>query len=368
VICVSGKLWETIELRNSIMTIAEEIAPIFKSATLEMFGFKARYISVKNVEFESQNLGFCLQYQTEIEFLSDQGSWFKTIMIRYFATEDELEHELKLYNILDLNCLKFPNINPAPLIMVNKTNNYIVMDLLNDKEIEDLNLSESNRDFLLGTLYAIIHGGKSYSLDTYEIIELVKYGIHDLDLDPRKRDKLIEKVDKYKKLVSATVYGYHSSTVVNASIFRFRQIISDENLSEKEITYQTAFEVTILPNQSQEQYSDRMLDVALLFSDEGFQEFKVTNTISKTKARILHFLRAYGLIHKKLSKNQLEKLYPLGFPLDLYIILVLYMSGVKELNETDIENIKNQLKVKLLEFFEFILVNHPFQMYGETEI
>ena len=350
------------------MTIAEDIAPIFKSQTTEMFGFKARYISVKNVEFKAQNLGFCQQYNTEIEFLSDQGSWFKNVIVRYFNSEDEVEHELKLFNILELNCLKFPNISPSPLIIVNKNQHYVVYDLLNDKKLQDLDLSVKYQDFLMGTVYAITHGGKSYELDIYEIIELVKYGVNDLTANIKTKLRFLEKVDHYKKLVSASKYGYLVSTQPNPKNFRFRYLISEQSLSEKEISYQNAFEVTILPTQSQEKVSDRMLDVGLLFADDGFKEFQRTGKVRKTKTRILHFLRAYSIIHKKISSVSLVQLYPLGYPLDLYMILVVYLSGVNQLNALQDDNDKQTLIIEFLKYFEFVLMTHPFQMYRETDI
>jgi len=363
---MTEKLWQTIAIRNSIMTIAEEIAPIFKSQTMEMFGFKARYISVKNVEFEAENLGFCQQYNTEIEFLSDQGSWFKNVIVRYFNSEEEVERELNLFQILELNCLKFANTNPTPLITANKQERYVVFDLLNDKKFEDLNLTVKYQDFLLGTLYSIIHGGKSYELDIYEILELVKYGINDFMTNRERKVDLLKKVDGYKNLISATKYGYLTSTLPNPKIFRFRYLISEESLSERDISYQNAFEVTILPNQSQEKYSDRMLDIGLLFADDGFKEFKTTANIKQTKARILHFLRAYRIIHKKISKVTMEEIYPLGYPLDLYMILVVYLSGVNQLNEMKDAKNKETLVLELLNYFDFILTTHPFQMYGDT--
>ncbi len=355
------KIWNTISSRNDLMEVAEEIGNHFKSKIKDSNGVPARYISVKNIDFNFSDTIDGVEAIVEIDYLSDQGDSRVSILFKQFKNQELLQDELSRYADLEAKCMRFIDIDVLPLIKIDKKNNYVIYELINGYTVKQLSLSNEILYFLLGKIYGVIHGSTCTELPESKIREYFVFLLTNLPFTDEEKDSIITLLDKeYFSYYSSNFAACNISSSINENNILI--VPKVKNITIEGIKKGDALSVYIIPNPSENLIQDRLIDIAILFNDMVFDEFYYSGKVELTKREIRQFLRGYASIMKLYNIPSFVEMYPNGFPLNLHFMAVAWLneaSKAKYLAYSDVEN------KETLMYTYYMLTQDPFEEFYE---
>ncbi len=338
---VANQLWTEVATKSFVMEIIEEIAHIFIGKDTE--GGKTRYISVQDVVFEGKQINDVLHIEASAKLLSDQGSWNQPMILRIHKNLSRFNSERRLYDVLVDRTSKFEDIHPTKLIYLNPQQLLMVYESIASDLL--LNLDPLLIDFSLGRIASVMHGKdvNNYRVENLinNIIYILEYLPFPEDISKSLKELLTQKAEK----VPFTQSAFLPCTAFTPSLLKIKYRTSNpSSIDLFTVAKGKGFDTYIPMGVVDEDFHDRFEDIANFYAIDAFEEYIRTGKIEETKERIERFLTGYNMISQNSFHLELEKFYPVGYILDLQLILSIWLQEVSSINisNPDYERI-NQL-------------------------
>ncbi len=334
-----------IGFRNHLMEIAEDIAPHFKERRTDEHGNPVRYISVQDVHFEKKvDTAQSIEYRVNFDFLSDQGHWNQPVIIKEFSSLELLEEEVLRYNQLKKRCTLFDDIDPYPMISLDRENLQIVYEELEGSSFEELQLTDDEYDIIIGRLAAILQGDTRVSLQDTSLRVLLDYIVKNMPIDDDFHEEFSLLLEPHYYIIPPCHGGYDPCIVFLPEEMKFTRISNSIKTHIPMIT-------------SDGTPTDRMTDVANIYTLDGVTEFSSSGNLDRTQARVKNFFEGYNIVASKMNAPKLEELYPNGITLDLQMFV---SYALMELQLIKHENLSYFTNPEALRYFYYLLQKKPF--------
>ncbi|MHA2250382.1 MAG: hypothetical protein ACXAD7_08465, partial [Candidatus Kariarchaeaceae archaeon] len=272
--------------KNQLMEIAELVAPFFKLRKKDEEGNPARFISVKDVQFNQIVKENHVEFDVTIHLLSDQGGWLQNVIIREFTDSDSFNDELTRYSTLEKRCFQFSNVTLLPMINIDQNNFRIVYEKQKGFTIYQLGLSQRLADFTLGQLAAILQGNEGVNIDQKASMEIFHFLLSHLPFTLEERESIMNLLAPHMDLLSRSNGGYYPCTLFDPYELQFIPLQDKDSITMEAIANKGAILAVLLIQTPENLIIDRMTDVATIFSQRAFNEFRYTGDVLETKQSI----------------------------------------------------------------------------------
>ncbi len=344
--------------RNLIMEIAEVIAPYFRSKKKDASGQSARFISVKDIQFNKIRKNNTDEYDVFVQLLSDQGSWTENIIIKEFSDNTSFQQEMTRYGELEIRFSQVPYVKLLPLIHIDKQNFRIVYEKQNGFDIDQLGLSQELTDFTLGQLTALLHGPKISRLDQTTSQLFVDFLLNHLPFQDEERGSIKKLLQPHWELLAKSGGGYIPFTFYDPKKFQFIPMRDKGSITKNAIRYHGAIQSLITIEDPDYPVADRMADISVIFCKQAYEEFLLNDEVEDTIRCISDFLDGYDEIAAKIKAPPLKDMYPRGSTLNLQMLINFLLIEINKLHGTpDPTGLKNKDAIR---YVYMLLVNKPF--------
>ncbi|MHA2171799.1 MAG: hypothetical protein ACXAB7_18140 [Candidatus Kariarchaeaceae archaeon] len=317
--------------RNRIMEIAEVVSPYFRTKKKDAAGNAARFISVKDIQFNQYEKGNATEYDVTIQLLSDQGSWTDGIIIREFDSGAKLEAEMTNYNQLQSRLNKYPTMQLLPMINIDRENKRIVYEKQTGYTIDQLDLSQNLTDFFLGQLTASLHGGEYLQLESTTLQTLIDFLLAHLAFTDEERSSLSYLLEPHLQSVRAGKGGYAPYTSFDFSNFHFVPQISKETITKANILSGKAVKSIIRIDYPEAPIVDRMTDISSIFCRAAYSEFLSNGKMKETVNAVYNFLEGYEARSDEMGYSSLLDMYPIESTLNLQMLVNFWLIEINKL-------------------------------------
>ncbi|MHA2503748.1 MAG: hypothetical protein ACXAE3_12875 [Candidatus Kariarchaeaceae archaeon] len=346
------ELWGTIRGRNSVMELAESLAPEFKARN------NARYISVQNIDYEYIATPEYIELDIKIDFLSDEGAFTQYVIAKEFSSPELMEQEVQQYNTIEKRCLYFRNIRPAVMLRLEKNLKRIIYEVKGSQTIRDLDLSPIVKENLLGRLAAILQGEGEHSIPSGSYREIIAFIVQFLPFNEDERDTIWLLLEPHLLLLPHSKGGYKPATVFDVNNFMITLDKPATDLTLEELENNLSYTVEIKISPPQEDIVDRMADVASLYARQAYKEFLETGDVIATKTLVKQYFQGYNIVSSQVGIGKMEELYRNGITLDLQMLIGFFLLEIAVMQQTnDVSHFKNPDKLR---FINFLLLKKPF--------
>ncbi|MHA2092256.1 MAG: hypothetical protein ACW98K_15510 [Candidatus Kariarchaeaceae archaeon] len=334
-----------IGLRNHLMEIAETIAPQYKERRVDEHGNVVRYISVQDIHFDKKvDTDQSIEYRMNIDFLSDQGHWNQPVVVKEFSSTELLEEEILRYNQLKKRCSLFDDIDPYPIISLDRENLQIVYEELEGNTLDELNLSKDEYDIVMGRLAAILQGGTRVSLGDTSLRAFLDYIVQHMPFDEESREELALLLEPHYYIIPPCHGGYEPCILFLPEMMKFVKTGDSIKTHIPMIT-------------SDGSPTDRMSDIANIYTLDGVTEFSSSGHLNRTVQRVKNFFAGYNIVAQKLDAPNLEELYPNGITLDLQMLVSYALIEMQLMQHEQLSTFSNP---DALKYIYFLLQNKPY--------
>ncbi|MHA2251466.1 MAG: hypothetical protein ACXAD7_13975 [Candidatus Kariarchaeaceae archaeon] len=329
------------------MEIAETIAPQYKERRVDEYGNPVRYISVQDIHFHKKvDTEQSIEYRMDIDFLSDQGPWNQPVIVKEFTTSELLEEEEFRYNQLKYRCSFFDDIDPYPIIYLDPINRQIVFEELEGSTIEELQLTSDEYDIIMGRLAAILQGDTRVSLQDTSLRPFLDYIVKNMPISEEYHEELSLLLEPHYYIIPPCHGGYEPCIIFLPEEMKFTRVGNSIKTHIPMIT-------------SDGTSTDRMSDVANIYSLDGVTEFSTSGSLDLTVQRVKNFFAGYNIVARKLNVPNLEELYPNGITLDLQMFVSYALMELQLIQHEQLSTFTNPNAMK---YIYFLLRNKPFLM------
>ena len=352
--------WTSFSLKNDIMEIAEEVAPLYRTRVTDDEGNPARFISVQNIQYEETNLGDIIEYHIEMYLLSDQGQLVQPFLLKEFKDQSVFQAEVMHFASLDQRCSKFPDIGPESMIHYNTDKRYLIYDKIQGQKLNQLTLRPENADFLKGRISAVLHGGEVMQLDENVIRELSIFLLMNLkSFTDEEKVGIADLLERQFSKISGSTGGYAPCTQFSTNDFSLVPINKSQPIDFELINQGKAFLINIPSRTPENLTNDRLSDIASLFHESAFNEYIETGDVILTKQDIDNFLQGYSGVTNELQIPSLIAMYPNGSTFDLQFIISSWLFEAEKINP-EIIDVNDFERREILRYTYFLLMDEPF--------
>jgi hypothetical protein len=343
------------------MEIAEIVAPYFRRKIKDETGQSARFISVKDIQFNQKAKDDGIEFDVVIQLLSDQGSRSESVIIREFNDVNSFKGEISRYNTLQQRFLVFPFVNLLPMIHIDNDNHRIVYEKEVGFNIEQLGLSQELTDYTLGQITALLHGNKSINLELSNESTILDFLISHLPFTDEEQGSIRKLLTPHLKFLSSSTGGYSPCTYYDPRTLNFIPVLDKENITKTSVTEEGAIQSIILVETPENTIADRMTDISVIFSRQAYDEFLTSGKIVETKQCLVDFLEGYNEISKRINMPQLSTLYPKGSTLNLQMLINFWLIEINKLHGKPggISGFENK---DMIRYTYYLLVKMPFDI------
>ncbi|MHA2172404.1 MAG: hypothetical protein ACXAB7_21240, partial [Candidatus Kariarchaeaceae archaeon] len=334
-----------IGLRNHLMEIAETIAPQYKERRTDEHGNPVRYISVQDIHFDKKvDTEQSIEYRMNIDFLSDQGHWNQPIIVKEFGSAELLEQEILRYDQLKKRCSLFDDIDPYPMISLDRENLQIVYEELEGNTVDDLQLSKDEYDIVMGRLAAILQGGTRVSLQDTSLRAFLDYIVQHMPVGEEYREELSLLLEPHYYIIPPCHGGYEPCILFLPEEMKFEKVGNSIKTHIPMIT-------------SDGTPTDRMSDVANIYTLDGVSEFTSSGNLDRTVQRVKNFFAGYNIVSQRLNAPNLEELYPNGITLDLQMLVSYVLMEMQLIQHEQLSTFSNP---DAMSYIYFLLQKKPY--------
>lgn len=350
--------WLTILTKPDIIEIVEPLISIFKERIRGSNDQPARFINIDNLEFEMSIIGGIAEISAIINLATDQGKHDQKLIIKQFRSYELLALELHRYKDLEQYAMRFPDISTYPLIYVDNDVNYLIFEVLQGFEIEQLDIPMDGKNYMLGKVFAAIHSDSVVKLDENIIREYLIFLLMHLPFTDEERESIVRLLEEQFIKISDCMGAYNAT--VNPTVTNFRFHPTGEQLNLATIKLGKAISVTIGPQETENLMNDRMFDVASVFSKRAYEEFLTTGGVVQTKLEMASFILGYDDTYSSLTTRKIKDLYPDGITLDLHFLTHVWLSEMEKGQSTEVD--PNDFEGRdFLIYTLYLLIEKPFQ-------
>lgn len=343
--------------RMDAMGIAEEIAPLFKSKMVDKFGNEARYVSVHTIDYNKKILDNIIEYDLTIHILSDQGDLFQSVIIREYADDEVLEAELNRYREIVGRCLLFPDIDPNPLVKVDKERKLMILEKTSGFELKRTGFSQELKNFIYGRIYAVLHGDKVERLDDVKIREFMRFFLHHMPFTDEEKASISTILEGHLMRFTQNFGGFDSQIFLKPKNMLFQIDSTIKSFDRRVILEGESLHASLFCEPPDDLTTDRMRDVAFYFHKKSFNEFLRYGNLDRTVLEMIDFLQGYSEALKVLNLPPLKEMYILGNTLNIQLLFVswLFESEKIQIGTFDPHNDRD-----LLRYTYYLLNEKPF--------
>lgn len=333
------------EFRNKLMEIIEELAPIFKNRTKFGERIQAKFLSINDLSIRSYDT---TETHTEIlaivSLQSDSASWEQELLIRNFHEETEFKDELDRFSELERRFATTENVDPTPLINVNKENLRVIYDLGELYPLSWVNTKIPGLDASMGKLIAMLQGSEMKNLKFTSLRDIMGVILKYVPISDIEKKNISQLLEPHYPIIDNTNGGYVPCTFFDPEQIKIQFAPNNE------------FYFLVPPKQPESNIVDRMADIALYFTERAQKEFMSTGSLDETKMDVQEFFVGYNTIFSVLSDQNLYTVYPHGITLDLQMLInfVLY-----EMKNSD----RPFSNPDCVRYLYFLLLKKPFLLY-----
>lgn len=327
------------------MEIIEEMAPVFKNRNRFGETIQSRFLNINDLDILSYD-----KSETHTEILatvslqSDSESWDQELLIRSFNEETDFKDELDRYSEIESRFVTTKNVEPTPLIDINRENFRVIYDLGESNPLSSINSKIPGLDASMGKLVAILQGSELKNLKFTSLRDLMGVILKYVPISNEEKEKISLLLEPHYPIIENTNGGYVPCTLFDPEQIKIHFAPNGE------------FYLLIPPKLPDSSIVDRMTDIAVYFTERAKTEFMSTGALDQTKADVQEFFMGYNMIFSELSNQNLYTVYPHGITLDLQMLIsfVLY-----EMKNSD-EPFSNP---DSLRYLYFLLLKKPFLLY-----
>lgn len=339
------------------MGIAEEIAPLFKSKIVDKFGNQARYVSVHTIDYNKKSIDKINEYTLNIHIFSDQGELYQTVIIREYEDDALLESELARYRELVGRCLLFPDIDPNPLVKVDKDRNLMILEKVDGFELKRAGFSQELKNFIFGRIYGVLHGTKVERLEDTKIREYMEFFLHYMPFTDEEKESIGTILEGHLLRFTQNFGGFDSQIFLRPKNILFQIDSTTESFDRQVILGGENLHASLLCDPPDNLTKDRMRDVAFYFHKKSFNEFIRFGNLDGTVIEVKDFLQGYSEGLKTQNLPPLKEMYILGNTLNIQL---LFVSWLFETEKIQIGTFDPHDDRDLLRYTYYMLNEKPF--------
>jgi hypothetical protein len=340
------------------MGIAEEIAPLFKSKITDKFGNMARYVSVHTIDFTKKAYEDLIEYDLDIHIFSDQGELYQSVIIREYADANKLEIELARYRELVSRCLLFPDIDPNPLVKVDKDRNLIILERVEGFHLKRLIFSPQLKNYIFGRIYGVLHGTTVERLDDTKIRKFMQFLLQHLPFTDEEKRSISTLLENHLLRFTQNFGGFDSKILLRRKNIRFQVDTSIKSIDKEMVKTGDVIHASLLCEPPDELTKDRMRDMAFYFHKKAFNEFVMFGNLESTVSEMKDFFEGYSSALEVLNLSSLREMYISGITLNVELVFVawLFESERIQIGEFDPHGDRDVLR-----YTYFLLTEKPFE-------
>ncbi|MHA2171798.1 MAG: hypothetical protein ACXAB7_18135 [Candidatus Kariarchaeaceae archaeon] len=318
--------------KEEIMQIAEHVAPFFRSHIRERTGKSPRFITVKDIQYSQHMKDHAVDFEVNINYISDQGSWNELIVIRDFKNITPFEDEISRYSRLEKRCTQFANVKILPMISVDRENYRIVYEKQKGYSIYQLGLSQKLVDYTLGRISAIFHGKELINLKQSSSKELLNFLVEHLPFTDEEKGSILTLGSSHLDVFESSQGGYQPCSVLDPNNLFFTPTQEMDAISMDALANKGAI-IAVIPIEAPEDIvMDRMTDVATIYSNRAYGEFLSTGSLEETIQSMRNYFQGYDESAKILGIPTFRELYPNGFTLDIHMLISHFLVEIHKLH------------------------------------
>ncbi|OLS29344.1 MAG: hypothetical protein HeimC2_00690 [Candidatus Heimdallarchaeota archaeon LC_2] len=340
------------------MGIAEEIAPLFKSKITDRFGNQARFTSVHTIDYTKKVLEDIVEYDINIHILSDQGDLFQSVIVREYANKEIMMAELDRYTEIVGRCMLFRDLDPNPLVKVDKERGILILEKVDGFNLNRLNFSQDLKNFILGRIYGILHGDEIQKLDDQSMRDFMEFLLGHLPFTDEEKKSINIILDYHLTKFKQNFGGFISLLPIKPKDLIFQISQTDQQLDRKSILLGDVLHASVKCQVPDELTTDRMQDIANYFHKKSYYEFIQTGGQNSTISEMKDFLDGYRTALKVHKLPPLSDLYLSGITLDIQLIFVAWMKEGTKIQVGEIDPDKDPRD--LLRYTYYLLKENPF--------
>lgn len=343
------------------MSIAEDLAHHFVGREYE--GRTPRFVSVKTIDYEDTSFGDINQFNMNVEYLSEEGNWKQSIIVRQFNSVTQFDNEIRQQVQMTRELQFHRHINILPIIHSNHQENYVVYEGSKGKKLSELDLDQDLHEFIMGMLCAIIQGNDVQENDLTNIRGMIDYLISISEFTEQQKVDIKDLLEIHYTILSQSKSGYHTLAVLDQNNIWFHPKIDRDDLTKGNIISNKAFQIDVLYVPPQSIINDRMMDIAMSYGQDAYNEYLQTKSVEMTRNRIVAFLEGYELQYEKNSYYPLEEIYEFGLTLDLQIVILTWLYANHLISQEEDPDKEHQIREQSYSFIEYLLSKRPFRFY-----
>lgn len=327
------------------MKIIEEMAPVFKNRTKFGERIQAKFLTINDLTIRSYDT---TETYTEIlatvSLQSDSTSWEQELLIRSFHEEIEFKDELDRFAELERRFAKTENIDPTPLINIDRENLRVIYDLGESNSLSSINAKIPGFDGSMGKLIAMLQGSEMKNLKFTSLRDQMEVILKYVPITDKEKTNISLLLEPHYPIIDNTNGGYMSCTLFDPEHVKVQFAPNNE------------FYFLVPPKQPESKIVDRMADIAIYFTERAHMEFMATGTLDSTKADVQEFFVGYNKIFSELSDQNLYTVYPHGITLDLQMLISFVLYEMKN-------SARPFSSPDCLRYLYFLLLKKPFLLY-----
>ncbi|OLS22151.1 MAG: hypothetical protein HeimC2_30380 [Candidatus Heimdallarchaeota archaeon LC_2] len=327
------------------MEIIEDMTPVFKNRTRFGVTTQARFLSINDLEILTYD-----KTETHTEVLatvslqSDDESWGQELLIRSYSEESDFKAELERYSELERRFISTKNVDPTPLININRENFRVIYDLGESTPLSSVNSKIQGLDESVGKLIAMLQASELKNLKYTSLRELMGVILKYVPISEEEKESISMLLEPHYPIIDNTNGGYVPCTLFDPEQIKVHFAPNNE------------FYFSVPPKLPDSNIVDRMTDVAVYFTERAQNEFMTTGALDKTKADVQEFFMGYNSIFSQISDQNLYTIYPHGITLDLQMLISYILYEMKN-SDQPFSNPDS------LRYLYFLLLKKPFLLY-----
>jgi hypothetical protein len=327
------------------MEIIEEMAPVFKNRTRFGQSEQARFLNINDIQITTfDSFESYTEVLAKISLQTDLGSWDQDLLIRSFAEVRDFQEELDRFTELEKRCILLDNVNPTPLIHLDKEKFRVIYDLGDASSLSQVNGKAMNLDVNVGALVAALQGSITLNLGQTGLRDFMLLILDYIPVSDEEKEKIGMLLEPHYPIIVNTDGGYEPCTLFDPE--KIKVYLLQEN----------NFNFVIPPIKPDTNVIDRMTDIAVFFTERAFNEFCDLGHVDGTKKYVQEFFAGYNTVFSHISQSNLSLIYPNGITLDLQMLISFFLFEMKESEQPF-------TSPDSLRYLYFLLLKKPFLLY-----
>lgn len=312
------------------------------------FGKDVLEVKINDIEYHKASGRFGDVYVIDVFYSSELGNHKTKLAIKFMESPTEVITEIRNSSFLEKKFSTRSVVKIPRYIYVNlKSPTFIAYEGVTGINYEDAH-DVRDKSFWGGYVLSIIHEGKPrpVMIDIYE--ELYRRLVLAIFGGQTNEHEIMDKSRILLEMISSSQGGSDAFGDFHQSNLMIRASPQNEvlNIALIDPTFwmQGAF--------------DRFEDIGTFFGRQAFLEYRESQGIPATIEDIKQFILGYSVHLREINSQPLEKLYPKGFPLDLFLAIWALMDI---LDKTTVRNIPaDNPNIELLkDFAYYFLTEQP---------